>query len=72
MGFAAGRHGAAPPFLSEIPPMRLPVFIKAIIACTDTESSRYSLGGVRCESIDMAVNGRTKSSRAQPRSGAGR
>jgi DNA polymerase III sliding clamp (beta) subunit (PCNA family) len=32
--------------------MRLPVFIKAIIGCTDTESSRYSLGGVRCESAD--------------------
>lgn len=32
--------------------MRLPVFIKAIIGCTDTETSRYSLGGVRCESAD--------------------
>ena len=32
--------------------MRLPVFIKAIIGCADTESSRYSLGGVRCESAD--------------------
>jgi hypothetical protein len=32
--------------------MRLPVFIKAIIGCADTESSRYSLGGVKCESAD--------------------
>ena len=32
--------------------MRLPSFIKAIVGCTDTESSRYSLGGVKCESAD--------------------
>lgn len=32
--------------------MRLPSFIKAIVGCTDTESSRYSLGGVKCESVD--------------------
>ena len=32
--------------------MRLPVFIKAIVGCTDTESSRYSLGGVKCDSAD--------------------
>ena len=32
--------------------MRLPSFIKAIVGCTDTESSRYSLGGVKCESTD--------------------
>lgn len=32
--------------------MRLPVFIKAIVGCADTESSRYSLGGVKCESAD--------------------
>ncbi|MCX7429660.1 MAG: hypothetical protein NTY17_01405, partial [Planctomycetia bacterium] len=34
-------------FLPEIPP-----FIKAIVGCTDTESSRYSLGGVKCESAE--------------------
>jgi len=32
--------------------MRLPVFIKAIIGCADTESSRYALGGVKCDSAD--------------------
>jgi DNA polymerase III sliding clamp (beta) subunit (PCNA family) len=32
--------------------MRLPSFIKAIVGCTDTESSRYSLGGVKCESAE--------------------
>ena len=32
--------------------MRLPSFIKAIVGCTDAESSRYSLGGVKCESAD--------------------
>lgn len=32
--------------------MRLPSFIKAIVGCTDTESSRYSLGGVKCDSAD--------------------
>ena len=32
--------------------MRLPSFIKAIVGCTDTESSRYSLGGVKCESTE--------------------
>ena len=32
--------------------MRLPSFIKAIVGCTDAESSRYALGGVKCESTD--------------------
>jgi hypothetical protein len=32
--------------------MRLPSFIKAIVGCTDAESSRYSLGGVKCESAE--------------------
>lgn len=32
--------------------MRLPSFIKAIVGCADTESSRYSLGGVKCDAAD--------------------
>lgn len=43
--------------------MRIPSFIKALIGCTDTESSRYSLGGVKAEhrdgvSILTATDGR--------------
>lgn len=43
--------------------MRLPRFIKKIIGCTDNESSRYALGGVKCEfngeqSTCVATDGR--------------
>lgn len=43
--------------------MRLPKFIKKIIGCTDNESSRYALGGVKCEfngeqSTCVATDGR--------------
>jgi DNA polymerase III sliding clamp (beta) subunit (PCNA family) len=43
--------------------MRLPGFIKAVVGCTDSESSRFSLGGVKCEhtagaSCVTATNGR--------------
>lgn len=43
--------------------MRIPSFIKALIGCTDTESSRYSLGGVYCQhrgnvSVMTATDGR--------------
>jgi len=43
--------------------MRLPAFLKAVVGCTDSESSRFSLGGVKCEhtagaSCVTATNGR--------------
>lgn len=43
--------------------MRLPGFIKAVVGCTDNESSRFALGGVKCEhtagvSCVTATNGR--------------
>jgi hypothetical protein len=43
--------------------MKLPKFIRSIIKCTDTESSRYALGGVKCSfdgdtSTCVATDGR--------------